>query len=92
MAGDVHIGRGSRQRQLERSLRANEDKVSEHGRAAAIQHFGEKSCRETPLKDLLWALSPVRLVCHGPPSQSCHGDEIIEEHGKLFPATFNRDE
>ena len=36
--------------------------------------FGEMSCRETPLKDLLWALSPVRLVCHGPPPQSCHGE------------------
>ena len=68
MAGDVYIGRGSRQRGLHRSAWANDYKVSVYGRAAAVQRFGVKLRRESPLKDLLWTLSGVRLVCHCLPS------------------------
>ena len=67
---------------------ANDYKVSVYGRAAAVQQFGEKLRRENSLKDLLWTLYGVRLVCHCFPSQSCHGDEIVRE----LPAAFDREE
>ena len=71
---------------------ANDYKVSVHGRAAAVQQFGEKLRRENSLKDLLWTLSGVRLVCHCLPSQSCHGDEIVREFQNQLPAAFDREE
>ena len=92
MAGDVYIGRGSRQRGLQSSVWTNDNKVSVYGRAAAVQQFGEKLRRENSWKDLLWTLSGVRLVCHCLPSQSCHGDEIVREYKNQQPAAFDREE
>ena len=71
---------------------ANDYKVSVYGRAAAVQQFGEKLRRENSLKDFLWTLSGVRLVCHCLPSQSCHGDEIVREYKNQLPAAFDREE
>ena len=92
MAGDVYIGRGRRQRGLKRSVWANDYKVSVQGREAAVQQFGEKLRRESPLRDLLWTLSGGRLVCHCLPTQSCHGDEIVREYKNQLPAAFDREE
>ena len=92
MAGDVYIGRGSRQRGLQRSVWANDYKVSVYGRAEAVQLFGEKLRRESSFRDLLWTLSGVRLVCHCLPTQACHGDEIVREYKNKWPAAFDREE
>ena len=86
MAGDVYTGRRSRQRGL------NDYKVSVHGRAVAVQQFGEKLQRENSLKDLRWTLSGVRLVCHCLPFQSRHGDEIVREYKNQLPPAFDREE
>ena len=92
MAGDVYIGRGSIQRGLQRSVWANDFKVSVYDRAAAVQQFGEKLRRESSFRDLLWTLSGVRLVCHCLPTQACHGDEIVREYKNKWPAAFDREE
>ena len=55
MVGDVFFGRRSRQRHLSHSVWANEYKVSVHGRAAAVQQFGETEARsqsERPVVDV----------------------------------------
>ena len=60
-------------------------------RTAAVQQFGEKLRQEASLRDQLWTLSGVRLVCHCLPSQSCHADEITREYRNLFPEAYDRE-
>ena len=38
----------------------------------------------------LWTLSGTRLVCHCRASESCHGDVLIEEFKRSYPAAYDR--
>ena len=91
MAGGMYIGLGCRQRGLDRSVWANEYKVFQYGKAAAVQQFGEKLRREKSMRGRLWTSSGMRLICHCLLSQPCHEDEIIREYQNLFPTAFDRE-
>ena len=90
--GDLYIGRGSRQRKLLRSSYCNNYKVAEVGRAQAISLFREHLHGDKALYASLWTLSGRRLVCHCKPTQSCHGDVLIEEFVKSYPSAHNRND
>ena len=92
MVGDYYIGRGCRQRGLSQSLFCNDFKVSVFGRDTAIEKFSMKLLTDTSLRDRLWTLSGVRLVCHCKLAQRCHGDIIIREFRAMFPDAFDRDD
>ena len=64
MRGDLYIGRGCKQRNLQRSPFANPYKVSVYGREAAVDLFAEHLDRDTALSDSVWKLSGRRLLCH----------------------------
>ena len=72
--GDIHIGRGSKQRGLLTSLWANRYKVSKFGRdRAAALHRAE--VREDPQYGRrVHELSGTRLLCHCRQNEKCHAD------------------
>ena len=39
-----------------------------------------------------WTLSGTRLVCHCRATEDCHGDVLIEEFRKLYPAAHDRNQ
>ena len=51
-----------------------------------------KLLTDTSVRDRLWTLSGVRLVCHCKLAQRCHGDIIIREFRAMFPDAFDRDD
>ena len=92
MKGDLHIGQGSRQSNLLCSRYCNNYKVSEVGRAKAISLFRGHLRGDKALYSSLWTLSGRRLVCHCKPTQSCHGDVLIEEFVRTYPLAHNRND
>ena len=64
--GDIHIGRGSRQRNLTRSLFANPFKVSAFGRDAAVDRFADHLLGPEPEKRSTHSLrEKAALPLHG---------------------------
>ena len=71
MGGALYfIGRGSTQRGLKRSRFCNDFKVSVYGRDEAIWRFEQKLKSDPELRESLWTLSGLRLVCHCTGSRS----------------------
>ena len=92
LKGDVYIGRGSRQRSLPKSRYCNTFKVSQVGRAVAISSFRQALLADPALRNSLWTLSGTRLVCHCRATEDCHGDVLVEEFKKLYPAAHDRNQ
>ena len=92
MVGDYYIGRGSRERNLRRSIYANEYKVAQYGRSRVIQQFALKLRDGDELRARLWTLSGLRLVCHCRATQECHADVIFQEFRRAHPGAFDRDD
>ena len=90
MRGDYYIGRGSTQRGLKRSRFCNDFKVSVYGRDEAIWRFEQKLKSDAELRESLWTLSGLRLVCHCTQAQECHGDAIIHEFRRRYPDAYDR--
>ena len=90
LKGDVYIGRGSRQRSLPKSRYCNTFKVSQVGRAVAISSFRQALLADPALHNSLWTLSGTRLICHCRATEDCHGDVLVEEFKKLYPAAHDR--
>ena len=90
LKGDVYIGRGSRQRSLLKSRYCNTFKVSQVGRSVAISSFRQALLADPAIYNSLWTLSGTRLVCHCRASEDCHGDVLVEEFRKLYPAAHDR--
>ena len=88
MCGDYYIGRGSTQRGLKRSHFCNDFKVSVYG-DEAIWRFEQKLKSDPALRESLWTLSGLRLVCHCTRVQECHGDAIIHEFRHLHPSAYD---
>ena len=80
LKGDVYIGRGSRQRSLQ------------FGRAVAISSFRQALLADPALHGSLWTLSGTRLICHCRATEDCHGDVLVEEFKKLYPAAHDRNQ
>ena len=91
MSGDQHIGRGRRQRKLEKSQFCNPYKVSEYGRGNAIRLFEQFLDSSSELISQVHSLSGKRLVCHCGVSQNCHADALIRKFRELHPDAFDRD-
>ena len=53
--------------------------------------FGASSCR-TMLNASLWTLSGTRLVCHCRANERCHGDFLVEEFRRSYPAAYDRED
>ena len=66
MAGDVYTDRRRRQQRLERGQWANEYKVSEDGRAGAVQQFGREATTRNATKRSL--VDPLRCETGVPPT------------------------
>ena len=92
MVGDFYIGRGSRERGLEKSLYSNDYKVAQFGRERAISCFAQKLRSDEELRSKLWTLSGLRLICHCKPSQACHADSIIDEFRRMYPSAHDRED
>ena len=92
LKGDVYIGRGSRQRSLLKSRYCNTFKVSQVGRSVAISSFRQALLADPVLHNSLWTLSGTRLVCHCRATEDCHGDILVEEFRKLYPAAHDRNQ
>ena len=92
LRGDLYIGRGSRQRSLPKSRYCNTFKVSQVGRSLAILSFREALLADPVLLNSLWTLSGTRLVCHCRATEDCHGDVLIEQFRKLYPAAHDRNQ
>ena len=90
LKGDVYIGRGSRQRSLLKSRYCNTFKVSQVGRTVAISSFRQALLADSALYNSLWTLSGTRPVCHCQATEDCHGDVLIEEFRKSYPAAHDR--
>ena len=90
LQGDVYIGRGSRQRALPWSRYCNNFEVSEHGRDAAIAGFRDMLLQDGALYASSWTLSGTRPVCHCPANERCHGDMLVEEFRRTYPAAYDR--
>ena len=84
MAGDLYIGRGSRQRGLLGSPFSNCYKVGEYGRVNAIHLFGQYLVDSLELIKLVPSVSGKSLVCHCSKVQSCHGDILVKKFVELF--------
>ena len=92
MRGDFFVGRGSTQRRLKRSAFCNDYKVSAYGREEAIWRFEQKLKTDQEVRESLWTLSGLRLVCHCTPTQDCHADATIQEFRLLFPGAYDRND
>ena len=90
MAGDLYIGRGSRQRGLLPSTFSNPYKVGEYGRTNAIQLFEQHLDTTPDLVRQVPSLSGKRLICHCSKGQQCHADILIRKFVELFPSAYDR--
>ena len=90
ISGDQYIGRGSRQRKLEKSLFSNPYKVSEYGRENTIRLFEQFLDSSSKLISQVHSLSGKRLVCHCGMNQTCHADALIRNFRELHPDAFDR--
>ena len=84
------MGRGSRQRSLQKSRYCNNYKVAVYGRDVAIAKFREMLLQDKSLHRSLWTLSGRRLICHCRPTERCHGDVLIEQFRDSFPDAYDR--
>ena len=90
MIGDYYIGRGSRQRELSKSIFCNTQKVSAVGRERAIQLFEKDLSGNSKLCERLWTLSGLRLVCHCTPNQACRADVLLRKFRERYRAAYDR--
>ena len=70
---------------LGRSFWANDAKVAEVGREAAVQAFRDRIKTDVALRAWLGKLSGKRLLCHCRPFQACHADPILEAFKEMYP-------
>ena len=91
MRGDYYIGRGSTQRGLTQSQICNDYKVSVYGRKEAIWRCERKLRTHPVLRESLWTMSGLRLVCHCKRTQERHGDAIIQQFRQHFPNAYDRE-
>ena len=84
LKGDVYT--------LPKSRYCNTFKVSQVGRSIAISSFRQALLADPVLHDSLWTLSGTRLVCHCRATEDCHGDVLVEEFKKLYPAAHDRNQ
>ena len=91
MKGDNYVGRGCRQRGLQRSVFGNPHKVSVYGRARAVRRYAVTLARDEELRAKVWSLAGCRLLCHCTLEQECHADVITAEYGRQFPDAHDRD-
>ena len=82
MRREYNIGWCSTQRGLTQSLYCNDYKVSVYGQKEAIWRFEQKLRKDPVLRESLWTMSGLRLVCKR--TQECHGDAIIQEFRRQF--------
>ena len=87
MKGDVYIGRGYRQRGVNRNC-----KVANYGRRAAIELFDRHLLSSPQLLEDLWTLSGCRLACHCRAEQDCHDDIITRQFGIRYPSAYDRND
>ena len=92
MVGDLYIGRGCKQRALQRSAFANPCKVSACGRAGAVAMFREHLESHLAMRKSMWALSGLRLACHCTLGEECHAGILIDEYRRQFPDAHDRDD
>ena len=87
--GDIHVGRGSKQRGLLPSFWANRYKVSKFGRDRAIElHRAE--VQENPRYGLkVHELFGKRLLCHCSQNEKCHADNIRDLFRDWHPHAFD---
>ena len=90
MAGDQYIGRGCRQRSLERSQFCNPNKVCEYGRVNAIRLFEQFLDGSLELSQQVQSLTGKRFVCHCTLTWSCHADALIRKFMELHLDAFDR--
>ena len=74
MTGDQYIGRGCRQRGLEKNQFCNPGKVVEYSRVNAIRMNEQFLDSNAQVVRQVPSLSGKSLVCHCTPMQSCHAD------------------
>ena len=83
--GDVYVGRGSRERGLEKGLFCNPYTVRQYGRDRCIDLFAEYLAGNRGLQDRLLELSGRRLLCHCKAHERCHADELIRQFLLKYP-------
>ena len=66
--------------------------MSQVGRSVAISSFRQALLADHVLHNSLWTLSGTRLVCHCRATEDCHGDVLVEEFRKLYPAAHDRNQ
>ena len=66
--------------------------MSQVGRSVAISSFRQALLADSVLYNSLWTLSGTRLVCHCRATEDCHGDVLVEEFRKLYPAAHDRNQ
>ena len=86
--GDVYVGRGSRERGLEKGIFCNPYTVRQYGRDRCIDLFGEHLAGNRGLQDRLLELSGRRLLCHCKAHERCHADELIRQFLLKYPEAY----
>ena len=66
--------------------------MSQVGRAVAISSFRQALLADPALHNSFWTLSGTRLICHCRATEDCHGDVLVEEFKKLYPAAHDRNQ
>ena len=79
------MGRGSRQRGLQRSRFANPFKVAHYGRELAISVYSHDMENGRSAQVVIVDFSRLRITCHCAERQSCHADILIAACEKDFP-------
>ena len=92
MTGDIHIGRGSKLRNLCPNAWEKSHKVAVFGREEAIRKFATIQPFRLQLLSKFWSLSGARQVCLCTPNQACHADSTIDLYSQLFPLAFDRND
>ena len=85
---DVCVGRGSRERGLEKGLFCNHYTVRQYGRDRCIDLFGEHLAGNRGLQDRLLELSGRRLLCRCKAHGRCHADELIRQFLLKYPEAY----
>ena len=91
MVGDVYVGRGCRQRGLQKSIFCNPYTVSTFGREMAINLFEQFLDHNEELQRSLWTLSGTRLLRHCALSEACHAAALILKFAELYQPCDDRD-
>ena len=92
MTGDQYIGRGCRQRELEKSPFCNPNKGVEYSRVNAIRLHEQFLDSNAEVVRQVPSLSGKSLVCHCTPMQSCHADPLIRKFRELCLGAYDRDD